>query len=81
MLDRTLVALHRIHHEWVTVKQPHHGQNCFVSDFQEQYDTVNLVERDEVFTRKRRKSLQKRSVYLPFDLELQDLRFFRPNCL
>ena len=50
VLDCPLVALHRIHHERVFVQQPQHRHDLLVAYIQEQYFTVDLIERDEVFT-------------------------------
>lgn len=50
MLDRSLVTLHLIHHERVSVEQLEHRQDGLVSELEEQDLAINLVERDEILT-------------------------------
>ena len=50
VLDRSLVTLHRIHHQWILVKQSQHRKDRIVPNFNEQYLVLDLVKANVVLS-------------------------------
>jgi len=49
VFDGTLITLHGIHHEGITMEDSHHGEHRHVSDLHEKDLVFDLVKADSVF--------------------------------